>query len=194
MIREGPAGLRRKSHGPTLCRGAVGPARESGRCPRERRPRVGQPGAARTRWTPTGVKPVGPTGRQAGGPYPGGGGRAGSAHVKTRVRALPLIERGVEPVLDRKERQLDAIRYAQPVEHLRQVIFDRLRADGELRRNVVVRRPGDNSRHDLQLTRRQAKGRLRSGGARRRGRTRMLSMMFPTHSRPTPGSCPAMTV
>src|SRR6266581_3543594 len=61
-----------------------------------------------------------------------------------------------ETMMDREERQLEPVRHAGFVEDTGQVVLDRVLADGELLRKVLVRVAGDHQRENLPLAPRQA--------------------------------------
>src|SRR5262245_66143848 len=60
----------------------------------------------------------------------------------------------VEPMLHGEERQFEAVRNAQLVEDVREVVLHGLDADGIFLRDVGVRVAADDRRYDLQLARR----------------------------------------
>src|SRR5438046_10495233 len=72
-----------------------------------------------------------------------------------------------EAVLDGKARQLDAVRDTELVEHVGEVVLHGIRTDGELLRDVVVGGSHHDGGDDVELTRREAEGRLVSRGATR---------------------------
>ena len=88
-------------------------------------------------------------------------------------------------MLDRKERQLDAVRHAQPVEHLREVVPTVF----ELMENCAAMSwfVDPATMADTISSWRAVKPKVGCGAAAPDAivRSRMLSMMFPTHSRPT---------
>src|SRR2546426_12460247 len=60
-----------------------------------------------------------------------------------------------EIVMQREQRQLEAIGHAELVEDVREVVFDRLLADRDLCRDVTVGIAAENHADDLELPRRE---------------------------------------
>ena len=88
---------------------------------------------------------------------------AGSVYHRRRTCNAtkgPLQGRTVQPVVDRKERQLQAVRHTDFVEDVRQVMLDGLLADRELLRDLLVLIRVNDCRHDLPLTHGQTEIRL----------------------------------
>src|SRR5262245_56759763 len=80
-------------------------------------------------------------------------------HREARARFVAVIEPyAVEAAVDRKQRQLEPVRHADLVEHVREMVLDRLGADRKLVCNVAIGATGHDRGHDLQLARRQAEG------------------------------------
>src|SRR5204862_6607326 len=65
--------------------------------------------------------------------------------------------------VDRHERELEAVRDAELVENVRNVVLDGVFADGELTRDVLVGQSAYDGGDDLLLARREAKPPLRVG-------------------------------
>ena len=60
--------------------------------------------------------------------------------------------------MDGEERELEAIRHAELVKNIREVVLDRFHADRKLRGDIVVRVSRHDGRHHLDLARGEAKG------------------------------------
>src|SRR4051812_43707361 len=72
--------------------------------------------------------------------------------VLSDVQWLASID---EFVVECGERELEAVRHAKLVEDIRDVVLDRVLADRELPRDVLVRQPAHDGGDDLLLARRQ---------------------------------------